>query len=406
MVTGNFKIALDSIKSAKWRSFLTMLGIIIGVASVVTVVSIGEGVKKQVTDQITHLGSDLITVRPGKSSTTDAGYVPGVQFTNGLISTPLLESDFKTVAETPGVKTTVPMSYITATPKTGTRAVENAFVFGTTAGLQEVLNQKVEYGAFFDESETREVAVIGTRVAEELFQETVPTGERFEIRGKSFIVVGVFEEFDTVALTPNTDYNSAIFIPLPAAKKLVNNQLNIQQIFVKPTNASETDVVVQNISSRLLNSHGGQEDFSVLKQEDTLAISTTILDLLTGFISGIAAISLIVGGIGIMNIMIVSVTERTQEIGVRKAVGATNRQILSQFVIEAAVISFVGGVIGVITSIGMNFVLRIVTDLQPVITLPIMAIAVLVALLVGVVFGVAPALRAAHKDPIEALRRI
>lgn len=397
---------MDSIKSAKWRSFLTMLGIIIGVASVVTIVSIGEGVKKQVTEQITHLGSDLITIKPGKSSSTDAGYISGVQFSNGLVSPPLLESDIKTVSETPGVKTTVPMSYVSATPKTERRSVESAFVFGTTNGLPEVLNQKVEYGAFFDSDETREVAVIGTRVAEALFKETVPTGERFEIRGKSFIVVGVFEEFDTVALTPNTDYNSAIFIPLPAAKKLVNNQLNVQQIFVKPNDSSQTDSVVQSLQARLLNAHAGQDDVSVLTQEDTLTVSTSILDLLTGLIGGVAAISLIVGGIGIMNIMIVSVTERTQEIGVRKAVGATNRQILSQFIIEAAVISFVGGIIGVIASMFMNFLLRITTDLEPVITVPIMIVAVFAALVAGIIFGVAPALRAAHKDPIEALRRI
>lgn len=405
MVTGNFKIAMDSIRSSKWRSFLTMLGIIIGVTSVVTVVSIGEGVKRQVSDQIGHLGSDLITVRPGKAITGDAGYVSGIQFSNALVSAPLNESDIKAVSETKGIKNVVPMSYVTATPKVDNASIENTFVFGTTSGLPEIFNQKVEYGAFFKDDNTKNVAVIGKRVAEELFKETVPIGRSLDIRGQSFVVLGVFEEFDTVALTPSTNYNSAIFIPLSASKKLVNNQANIQQILVKPTDPGATDTVIKEMKSRLLNAHSGQHDFSILKQEDTLAIANTILNLLTGLISGIAAISLIVGGIGIMNIMIVSVTERTQEIGIRKAVGATNSQILGQFIIESAVISLVGGIVGVIVSILVNFVLRIVTDLEPLVTVPIMAVAVLVALAVGIVFGVAPALKAAHKDPIEALRQ-
>jgi putative ABC transport system permease protein len=156
----------------------------------------------------------------------------------------------------------------------------------------------------------------------------------------------------------------------------------------------------------LLNAHSGQNDFTILKQEDNLAISNSVLNLLTSLITAVAAVSLVVGGIGIMNVMIVSVTERTHEIGIRKAVGATNQQILAQFMIESAVISFVGGVIGVISSILLNFMLRISTDLQPVVTLPIMGVAVLVALVVGIVFGVAPALNASRKDPIEALRRV
>lgn len=405
MVTGNFKIALDSIKSAKWRSLFTMLGIIIGVASVVTIVSIGEGVKNQIIGQISHFGPDLITVRPGKTL-KDAGYIPGVQLSTSVVSEPLSENDVKAVSGAKNVKTVVPLSYVTAEPKVEKRTFTQSFVMGTSKDLPEVFNQKVRYGEFFKADDQKNVAVIGKNVAEELFQEQVPIGRSMEIRGQLFVVLGVFDEFETAALTPLANYNSAIFIPLESAKKLTNNQANIQQILVKPDTPELTGAVVQDIQKRLKNAHSGQDDFSVLKQEDNLAITSSILDLLTGLISGVAAISLIVGGIGIMNVMIVSVTERTSEIGIRKAVGATNRQILAQFLIESSVISFVGGILGVVLSLFMNFILRISTDLQPAISVATMLIAILVALIVGVVFGVAPALRAANKDPIEALRHI
>lgn len=407
MVTGNFKIAMDSMKSAKWRSFLTMLGVIIGVVSVVTIVSIGEGVKKQVSNQITHLGSDLITVLPGKPVKRDAnGKVTGVNYFSIFAGNSLNESDLNVVAKTRGVATAVPLSFITGTPKVEKREYQSGSIFGTTDKLPDALNQKVEYGAFFEASDSsKDVAVIGPRVAEELFQETVPIGRSMQIRGHNFVVLGVFEKFDTTSLSPNADYNSAIFIPLEASKKLTNGQVAIQQILTKPTDPQQTNQTVDSLHTSLLNAHAGQDDFTILKQEDSLAIANTILNLLTGLISSIAAISLVVGGIGIMNIMLVSVTERTREIGVRKAVGATNQQIMSQFIIEAAMISVVGGFLGVILSIFANFFLRIFTDLQPVITLPIMGIAVVVSMIVGIIFGAAPAFKAARKDPIEALRQ-
>lgn len=407
MVTGNFKIAMDSIKQAKWRSFFTMLGIIIGVASVVTIVSIGEGVKKQVTQEINRLGPDLITLRPGKVVERDEqGRITNVPLLNTLVNTPLSESDLKVVTTTKNVQSAVPLSYLPGVPTADGREMQRSLVFGTTSDLPKALNQEIEYGEFFDKDANKNVAIIGTRVAEELFQESVPIGNSMQIRGQSFVVVGMFEEFDRVSFSPDIDYNAAIFIPTGAAKKLNNNQLSIQQVLIRPNESSQTDSVVQDLRSRLLNAHSGQEDFTILKQEDNLAISNAILNLLTSLITAVAAVSLIVGGIGIMNVMIVAVTERTQEIGIRKAVGATNQQILGQFLIESAVISFVGGVIGVIFSILANFALRISTDLQPVVTAPIMVIAVFVALVVGIVFGVAPALKAAHKDPIEALRRM
>lgn len=398
---------MDSIKHAKWRSFFTMLGIIIGVASVVTIVSIGQGVKSQVSNEIDRRGPDLITVRPGKvAETDDSGRINGASIFSSLVNAPLSESDLKVVTDTPDVDYAVPVSYLPAVPKADKVEMPRAVVFGTSSDLPKALNQKVEYGAFFDKDANKNVAVIGTRVAEELFRETVPIGASMELRGQSFVVVGIFEEFNDISLSPEADYNTAIFIPTESVKKLNNNQLPLQQILLRPDTLSQRDSVAKDVESRLINAHAGQHDFTVLTQDTNRSISNEVLNILTSLVTAVAAVSLIVGGIGIMNVMIVSVTERTHEIGIRKAVGATNQQILAQFVIESAVISFVGGIFGIVVSLVANFVLRVSTDLVPVITLPVMGIALVTALLVGVIFGVAPALKAAHKDPIEALRRV
>jgi ABC-type antimicrobial peptide transport system permease subunit len=409
MITGNVKMALDAIRTAKWRSLLTMLGIIVGVASVVTIVSLGEGAKQEIVGQINHLGPDLLTIRPGKTITRgNGGDVSGVNLlaTFGGGAT-MPENDLAVVQKAPGVGVAVPLSLVTGTVSANGREYDQGFVVGTTEGMPEILNQKIEYGGFFGQGEDeRNVAVIGKRVAEQLFGENGPIGRSMDVRGHTFVVRGVFQEFADTPLIPNNNYNYAIFIPFKTAKAISGNQTQIQQILAKPQDPQAVPQTMESISGALKGAHGGQEDFTILQQSDNLAIASRVLNLLTGLISAVAAISLIVGGIGIMNIMLVSVSERTHEIGVRKAVGATNRQILGQFLVEAAMISFVGGLIGVGISLLANFGLRILTELHPVITLPIMVVAVTVAVGVGVFFGMTPALKAARKDPIEALRQI
>ena len=406
MSRGNIKMAWASLRASKWRSFLTMLGVIIGVASVVTIVSLGEGVKKQVVGQINQLGADLITVRPGKIVRRDArGNITGVSLLAAFSSNALSESDYQTIKKSPGVQATVPFSLINGVAKYDDREFDSGFIIASTQDVPSVINQKVQYGNFFsDADQNKNFAVIGRRVADELFKENVPIGKSLEIRGQTFVVQGIFEEFQNAPLSPNSDLNSAIFIPYGTAKQLTNNQTQIVQVLVKPKDPKQIKSTVSSIQSALTKAHGGQNDVTVLRQDENLAITNRVLNLFTSLITGVAAISLLVGGIGIMNIMTVSVSERTKEIGVRKAVGATNRQIRNQFMVEAAVLSLVGGVLGVVASLIMNFGLRIFTNLQPVITWPIMIIAVAVATAVGMFFGVAPAMKAAHKDPIESLR--
>lgn len=404
MMGGDTKLALHSIKTAKWRSFLTMLGIIIGVASVIVTVSLGEGVKQQVSNQLGQFGSDLITIKSGRTFARDKNGFLGLSLFNN-VNTTLSDNDVKIISKTEGIKDSAPLSVISAVPRYEDTEFKNGMVIGTTAGLPELMNHKVQYGSFFSIGEEgRNVAVLGPTAAQELFGENVPVGKSFQMRGEEFIVRGIFEEFESNPITPGGDYNNAIFIPYVTGKTLSENNSQVFVIFAKPTNIDELDKVTSTIQKSLLASHDQQEDFTIFTQNQSVDDTSYTLSIITAMIAGVAAISLFVGGIGIMNIMLVSVTERTHEIGIRKAIGATNRQIMRQFMTEAIILSFVGSLLGVVFAFAINFIVRLTTNLQPAINFKIAGVAVGVAIAVGVVFGIAPAFRAARKDPIDALR--
>ncbi len=409
---GNVKMAVASMRTTKLRSFLTMLGIIIGVVSVVTVVSIGEGIKSQVNGQIDQLGRDLITIRPGqvlragdssnKAAIEDLSVVLGPS-SGGYLS----DKDIETVSKTPGVGSAVPLSLIQGELSAGERKLASPLVLGTTNQLESMLLKPVEHGTFFTEETVREepnVAVIGPNVARGLFQQRIPVGRSFEFLGQTFIVQGVLKRFDTTPLSLATDFNDTIFIPYSTAKTLTKDNAQLYQILAKPAVGADLDTTVASINTSLKTDHQGQQQFTVLRQDESLAVTNTILDLMTKLIAGIAAISLMVGGIGIMNVMLVSVAERMHEIGIRKALGASNRQIMMQFMTEASVLSVVGAFIGILLSLAINFTLSVTTPLTPILTWQVVAGATLVSLAVGIIFGTAPALKAARKDPIDALR--
>lgn len=408
LVSINLKMALSSLRTTKLRSLLTMLGIVIGVVSVVTTVSIGEGVKQQVSKQVGQAGSNLITVRPGHVVHRDeGGKITSVNLLSSFSATTFTEDDLTVIDKVPGVDLVTPMSLVNGIPQVEGREYDEGLVIATRDSVGKVLNQKLEFGGYFSDGDSvQEGAVIGKRVAEKLFQENVPIGRQFTIRGHEFRVRGIFEDTPSSPLIPYSDYSNTVFIPYAAGKELNGNSAQIYQVLVKAKSGIDQNQVIAGITDALKQAHSGQADFTVLKQKETYALANNVLNLLTSFVAAVAAVSLLVGGIGIMNIMLVSVTERTREIGIRKAVGATNRQILSQFLIEAMVLSFSGGIIGVLLSLLANYMLRITTSLQPVINLTIIGVATGVAILVGIIFGIAPAAKAARKDPIDALRAI
>ncbi len=404
-VRGEFKMAVAGVRSTKWRSLLTMLGIIIGIVSVVTIVGIGEGVKQQIAGQLGDFGKDLITVVPGSvRNQNGVGFMGANIFSGPSGQSSLSPQDLRVVQQTPHVAITAPLSQVPGQVMVNNQATNGVTVVGTSDRLPSILNQPLAAGAFFSTDDPEDVAVIGQGVAERLFQEQAPLGMSFNFRGHTLIVRGVFNDFSNVPLSPVANFNNTIFIPFDLANKLDNNNAPVYVILAKPDNPVRTAATIQAINGTLLNARGGQQDFSVLNEQQAAASTSHVLDLLTKLIAGVAAISLLVGGVGIMNIMLVSVTERMHEIGVRKAIGATNRQIWRQFMLESAVLSGAGGLIGVLLSLLIDLLLHAYTDLKPSISWQAIVVATLVSVVVGVLFGTAPALKAARKDPIEALR--
>ncbi len=403
---GHLKSGIGSVRGTKLRSFWTMLGVIIGVASVITVVAIGTGIKQQVSGQIHHFGKNLITIRPARLQTGGSTGSSGLSLISGLsTSSSLTNKDVSTVSHAKGVAASAPLTALNGSITGETGRYDEGFVIGTTSALPGLLNQSMAYGGFLtDDDAGTYTAVLGQHAAETMFNVDVPLGRSFTFHGQEFIVRGVFNQFTASPLSQGLDFNNAIFIPNDVAESLSNNTAPTYEILVRPGNAKQTSAVAGNIRQALSKAHAGQSGFTVLSGNQNLTASDSILGLLTKLIAGVAAISLLVSGIGIMNVMLVSVSERKHEIGIRKAVGATNRQILTQFLIESSALSLWGGVIGIGLAFLVEIILRLFTDLRPSISWQVVVLATGVSLLVGIVFGTIPAFKAARKDPIEALR--
>lgn len=407
LLNDNARMAFSSIRNNKTRSLLTMIGIIIGVSSVILTISMGEGIRRQVADTNQVNNDRLVTVRPGAIASRDSqGNIIDINYLASFMNGSLTEQDYESIKKLEETQTVVPMSTISGLPSNfDGDTYKESVILATSPELPEVLNQKVMYGSFFaDENSGNNSVVIGKRVAEELFNENVPLGKLISIRNQDFVVGGVFDEFKTNPLSSVTDLNKAVFINYPTAKTITNSNPFIYQMLTIPKDESSPEKLSQAIHEKLLANHGGQEDFTVLKANETDQVARETVSMATSFVAAIAAISLVVGGIGIMNIMFVSVTERTREIGIRKSLGATNQQIYSQFLIEASVISIVGGIIGVLLAFIGNILIRLASELQPAVTIEIVLIAVGASAAVGIIFGTAPAIKAARKDPIESLR--
>lgn len=392
------RIAFQALMANKTRSVLTMLGIIIGVSSVILLVSIGTGLKTYITDQLEGLGANTIFVFPGELGlgSGGGGGVPGAGVAASKLSFDHI-NDLKRSADT--VKNV--MAY---TENNGTMRYKGKSHITQVAGVgpeyPEVRSQKIISGSFFTVSQynaAKKVAVLGKSVVDELFGESDPIGKKFTISDQRYLILGVLEEKGGLG---GVDMDDQVFIPATTALKQFDMDY-LHSLWVESLSSeavSETISEVEKILGKTLD----DDQFSVLDTKSTLGIISNILGVLTLALGGIAAISLVVGGIGIMNIMLVSVTERTREVGLRKAVGATPQAILIQFLIEAIILSFLGGNIGIL--LGVLGSLAIGRFFTTTITVWSIGLAFAVSALVGIVFGVAPAAKAARLNPIDALR--
>ncbi len=391
-IVESFRIALRALNANKVRSALTMLGVIIGVAAVILLVSIGTGVQSQITGQIAGLGSNLLYVFPGKLEGRGG---PG----GGGVGKKLTLDDVKYLQARLGSSNLV----IPELAGAGDFRYHNQTMNGQVTASDENVNQAaigtVQIGRWYGRGEAvgaSHVAVLGSGVRDTLFPGQNPVGASIDVNGQPFRIIGVLEKKGG-GFGGNQD--NIVSIPLSTAQQLFGTS-DVSVILVRVADAKQVDAVKAQAQIALRPRFSDQ--FTVFTQAQTLSFLSTILGTLTAMLAGLASISLLVGGIGIMNIMLVSVSERTREIGIRKAVGARTYDILSQFVIEAMVLSVLGGVLGILVGAGGALALRSVVSTQ--VTWWAVTLAFFFSAGVGVFFGVYPAYRASRLDPIEALR--
>jgi len=386
--------ALTAIFANRMRSFLTVLGIVIGVGSIILLISLISGLKTYITSQIQGLGSNLLFVIPGRIGGARS---PGGVQANRLVLSDAINLRTKLAGEAE-ISAAIQRN---STLKFGNKIDRGVAVFGVESNYPKILLAiKLTEGRFFKESEAqsaRKVAVVGKTVKENLFGQGKTLGQVIDIGGLKYTVIGSLGPRGSVF---GIDADNAIYLPFPTAQRQFGIQ-NLNTIYISALKAEDVKDV-QNKAISIMKKRLSEDEFSVNSQEQVLSTISQITSVLTLALGGIAAISLIVGGIGIMNIMLVSVTERTREIGLRKAVGARPKDIRNQFLIEAMVLSGLGGIIGIAVGVGISLIIgRFFTT-----TVPLWSVGLSFgfSMLVGVIFGVAPAIRAAKLDPIEALR--
>lgn len=407
----SIQTSIAALLANKARSFLTMLGIIIGVGAVIIIMSVGAGAQSLILTQVKSLGTNLLGILPGKS---EEGAPASAM---GIVITTLTYDDIVSLSESKNVPNLIGVVGYTkgvGTASWGSNTYDTN-LSGCNAKYIEVEGGEVLEGRFFTEEEERNlsrVAVLGSTVKKELFGESSAVGQRIKIKKHTFEVIGVMDERGTVAFQ---DYDDQIFLPLKTMQKIIAGVNHLGLIRIKVDNSENIDQAINDIKITLRENHnivdssGDSDDFTIRSAAQALDMITIITDALRYFLAAMAALSLIVGGVGIMNIMLVSVTERTREIGLRKAIGANNFNILSQFLAEAIVITLVGGIFGIIGGVLISFFISIVAnilgyDWEFIVSFFSIIMAIGVSMSVGLIFGIYPARKASQLEPVEALR--
>ena len=400
MYKESFLMAWASLIANKMRSLLTMLGIIIGVAAVIALVSIGNGVKQDIEDSISSLGSNLLVVLPGAPRT------PGARPSQGSMKS-LKISDYEAIAKLEGVKAASPMtngSYVVIYQnKNWTTSVA-----GVNANFQDVNNWTMTSGRFFSDKnvQNRErVAVVGQTVVKNLFADEDPVGKEIRVKNIPFRVIGVLKSKGNG--TMGNDQDDTVLIPYTTSMERVEGIDYLRRVYVVAKDDGGIDRLQADIENLLRVRHNikdtNLDDFNIQNMKSIMETVAQTTGTFTLFLGAVAAISLVVGGIGIMNIMLVSVTERTREIGVRKALGATYSVIVTQFLIEAVVISLMGGFIGIAFGIGASKVIGMVSGMSTIVSVPTIIMSFAFSMAIGLIFGIYPARKAAKLNPIDAL---
>ena len=405
----SFKTAIRGLKTNKSRSLLTILSIVIGIMAIMMVMSLGKGAQNLILSQVQTMGSKTIAVAPGRQPKGITDVLS--TFTDSLKNKDL--EALKNKNNVPHLSKVMPIVFGSETMAYSNQTYRPT-IFGATPLFSDIYNVYPDKGRLFTDDEVQSyanVTVIGSKVEEELFAGQESLGANVRIKGKSFRVIGVFGKKGQVSFV---NFDDVAIVPYTTAQQYIFGIKYFNRLVVEADDEKNVNQTVEDIKATLRNSHSitdpSKDDFFTETQAQAMDMVSTITDVLTLFLAAIAAISLLVGGVGIMNIMLVSVTERTREIGLRKAVGATDKNILFQFLLEAMMLTAIGGIIGIALGVSLSFIISLVLSkfagFSWTFIFPISAalLGLAVSALVGLVFGIYPARQASRKSPIEALR--
>lgn len=400
----HLSIALDSLHRNRARTFLSALGIAIGVASIVLIMSLTGGIGSLISASSDKNNANLILVRPSTGKELAENLIDELTANNQYAKSSLTLDDTTSIAKLGNIEAVAPIASNISAVTIGDKSYQSINVVATNADLIKTAKLALKNGQFFEESGTHNnAAVIGHDLATKLFGTTDILARTFQYGDQKFIIVGVLEKTDSPINYNGVDFDNSILIDINFANSF-ESSIQIQQINVRTTTTDSTESVAEEIKTKLTNSKKGDTTFQVLTGSSNFQPAGSLLSIISSMLTLVASISLVVGGVGIMNIMLVSVSERTREIGIRKAVGASSGNILLQFLFESIILSFIGGIMGIALGYATAFAISLITPFAPHISWSILGITCLTSLIVGVIFGVYPAAKAATKDPITSLK--
>ncbi|MDO4611314.1 MAG: ABC transporter permease [Candidatus Saccharibacteria bacterium] len=399
----HLKLAKTAIRENRTRSLLTCLGIAIGVASIILILSLTGSISNLIKSEVSEIGSDLIVVRPSSSKDQITNIVEELTASSSFEKSNLTISDVATIKDIETISAVAPIAVSTNTLKAGDNQIASATVLGTNSDFLTIEPYTLKYGTFLNDRNKENACVVGDMLSLLLFNTSNPVGKTLELAGEKFMVVGVLEEVEKTINFDNIDFNNALILDINSLEQTIGS-IQIQQINAKATTTSALAETSGRITEKLLENKSGDTNFTVAYGDAITHPSSTLLSIVSGMLAIVASISLIVGGIGVMNIMLVSVAERTHEIGIRKSVGASSYNILMQFIFEALILSILGGLLGVALGYVLAFFISLITPFTPYISLEIILTIFFTTLAVGLIFGTYPALKAASKNPIDSLK--
>ena len=400
----NIENALESLRANRLRTFLTMLGVMIGISSVVIIFSLSGGVSSMISNQIMTEGGALAVVRPKELTANNKNIITNLATSRNFTQSSIKNEDLALISKTKDVLAVAPLANFSAKVK-GDGDEKYANLLATSPNLDQTVSLKVREGQFIAESANANTVVIGDQMAIDLFGTTQALGKEITMKGEKFIVIGVLAHQSSSINFSNVDFNNTAIIPYSTAKRIIGDNLQIQQVNIRVKSINSLNQVHQEIEKGIQKNHNGEKDFEVLVGKNISHASDKFIELSTLILAIVASVSLVVGGIGIMNIMLVNVSERTREIGIRKALGANNRHILFQFLTESMIISLGGGLFGYLIGYAFSFGVSMFLPFSPIISWQIALLVCGLSTIVGVIFGLYPAFRAARKDPIVSLRQ-